>query len=82
MKPGSLNFFILIVTLITYAYFASAENKIETVPLINLDELSPTFEEDKIELEALEEKKSSLKKSLEDQNSKKISSTFKFITGS
>ena len=72
MKTGSLNFFILVVTLITHTYFASAENKIETVPLINLDELSPTFEEDKIELESIEEKKSSLKKSLEDQNIKKI----------
>ena len=31
-----------------------AENKIESVPLINLEELSPTFEENKDELEKLE----------------------------
>jgi len=36
--------------------YISAEEKIETVPLINLDELSPTFEEDKDELEKNEEK--------------------------
>tara|TARA_Y100000590_G_C14968453_1_gene731479 strand:- start:68 stop:547 length:480 start_codon:yes stop_codon:yes gene_type:complete len=31
-----------------------AADKIETVPLINLEELSPTFEEDKNELEKIE----------------------------
>ena len=36
-------------------YFA-AEDTIETVPLINLEELSPTFEEDKDELEKIEKK--------------------------
>ena len=29
----------------------NADDKIQTVPLINLEELSPTFEEDKDELE-------------------------------
>ena len=33
---------------------------IETVPLINLEELSPTFEEDKDELEKIEEQNSNL----------------------
>ena len=28
-----------------------ADNKIETVPLVNLEDLSPTFEEGKLELE-------------------------------
>ena len=28
-------------------YLSAAEKKIESVPLINLEELSPTFEEDK-----------------------------------
>ena len=39
---------------ITLSIFA--EDKIETVPLINLEELSPTFEEDKNELEEAEDK--------------------------
>jgi hypothetical protein len=38
----------------------SADNKIESVPLINLEELSPTFEEDKDELETIDEKKTNL----------------------
>ena len=40
----------------TNSLFVLAEDKIESVPLINLEELSPTFEEDKIELEKIEEK--------------------------
>jgi len=54
-----------------------AENKIETVPLINLEDLSPTFEEDKDELESIENKildssseKNILKKSLSKKNDK------------
>ena len=39
-------YFFLIGTFSTFA-----EDKIEIVPLINLEELSPTFEEDKDELE-------------------------------
>ena len=33
-----------------------SDDKIELVPLINLEELSPTFEEDKAELERIEDK--------------------------
>ena len=39
-----------------------SEDKIESVPLINLEELSPTFEEEKDELEKIEDKLSVLKK--------------------
>jgi len=56
MKLGSfkkLIFFCLIFLAIPFVIFA--ENKIETVPLINLEELSPTFEENKDELEKLED---------------------------
>ena len=38
----------------------SALDKIESVPLINLEELSPTFEEDKDELEKVEENNNDL----------------------
>jgi len=36
-----------------------AVDEIEVIPLINLEELSPTFEEDKDELEKIEEEKDS-----------------------
>ena len=57
MKFGKLKIFIFLSSL----FFAntlpiSAADKIESVPLINLEELSPTFEEDKDELEKIEEK--------------------------
>jgi len=36
-----------------------SEDKIETLPLINLEELSPTFEEDKMELDKIEDENKS-----------------------
>ena len=56
MKLGKFKTFILVIAF----FFSStlsifAEDKIESVPLINLEELSPTFEEDKDELEKVEE---------------------------
>ena len=56
MKLGNPKIFILLSAL----FFGntlpiSALDKIESVPLINLEELSPTFEEDKDELEGIEE---------------------------
>tara|TARA_B100001123_G_scaffold310171_1_gene346814 strand:+ start:440 stop:964 length:525 start_codon:yes stop_codon:yes gene_type:complete len=42
--------------------FVLADDKIESVPLINLEELSPTFEEDKDILEKIEEKTKILNK--------------------
>ena len=50
MKLGNFSFYLLIFLFSLISYI-SAEEKIETIPLINLDELSPTFEEDKDELE-------------------------------
>ena len=57
MKLGNLKIFIFLFTL----FFANillvfAEDQIQSVPLINLEELSPTFEEDKDELDKVEEK--------------------------
>jgi len=43
-----------------YASFLLAEDKIESVPLINLEEISPTFEEGKDELEKIEDKSISI----------------------
>ena len=64
MKLGNFNFFFLCLLLIlTNTFFVLAEDKIESVPLINLEELSPTFEEDKTELEKIKDKNITLNKS-------------------
>jgi hypothetical protein len=62
MKLGNFNFFCLLFIL-TNTFFVLAEDKIESVPLINLEELSPTFEEDKTELEKIKDKNITLNKS-------------------
>ena len=57
MKLGNFKIFFLCLFLIfSNPFFVLAEDKIESVPLINLEELSPTFEEDKTELEKMEDK--------------------------
>ena len=57
MKLGNFrNFIFFLVFLLVNNLSVFAADKIESVPLINLEELSPTFEEDKDELEKLEKK--------------------------
>ena len=57
MKLGNFKVFVFFFILtIGNSLFVSAEDKIQSVPLINLDELSPTFEEGKDELEKVEDK--------------------------
>ena len=64
MKLGNFKIFFLCLLLIsTNTFFVFAEDKIESVPLINLEELSPTFEEDKTELEKIKDKNITLNKS-------------------
>jgi len=56
MKPGNSNIFIFFFVLFLFLNNETfADSKIQSVPLINLEELSPTFEEDKDELEVIEE---------------------------
>jgi hypothetical protein len=56
MKPGKFKIFIFaFILLIVNNISVFSADKIETVPLINLEELSPTFEEDKDELEKVDE---------------------------
>ena len=60
MRHGRIKIFILCI----FFYFQNniflfGEDSIKSVPLINLEDLSPTFEEDKDELEKLEEKNTS-----------------------
>jgi len=57
MKLGNFNFFcVCLLLILTNTFFVFADDKIKVVPLINLEELSPTFEEDKMELEKTEDK--------------------------
>ena len=63
MKLGNFKIiiFVFILFLISTLSVFSAD-KIESVPLINLEDLSPTFEEDKDELEKVDEKDTNLNK--------------------
>tara|TARA_Y100000590_G_C15618116_1_gene976542 strand:+ start:242 stop:778 length:537 start_codon:yes stop_codon:yes gene_type:complete len=63
MKLGKIkNLVFIFIFLFLFINISSilAEDKIESVPLINLEDLSPTFEEDKDELEKIEKKNVSL----------------------
>ena len=61
MKLGNFKILIFLFTLFfTNNSSVYGVDKIESVPLINLEELSPTFEEDKDELEKIEEQNSNL----------------------
>ena len=64
MKLGNFKFFFsCLLFIFANTFFVLAEDKIESVPLINLEELSPTFEEDKTELEKIKDKNITLNKS-------------------
>ena len=64
MKLGNFKFFcVCLLLILVNTFFVLAEDKIVSVPLINLEELSPTFEEDKSELEKIEDKNITLNKS-------------------
>ncbi len=57
MKLGNTSKFLFFLLLISFNnILAFSEDEIKSVPLINLENLSPTFEEDKDELEKMEEK--------------------------
>jgi len=77
MKPGKFKILIFILFFFKTSLIV-AEDKIESVPLINLEDLSPTFEEEKSELEKQDDKNLSLNinsdtnESFKSENSKKI----------
>ena len=61
MKFGNLKLYICLLSfLLAYNMPVYSDEKIKSVPLINLEELSPTFEEEKDELESIEDKSTSL----------------------
>ena len=80
MKLGRYKIFSLILLFIfSLPLSVFAEDKIESVPLINLEELSPTFEEDKDELEKIEENTKDLNNNQDipkDDDSKKNNKIF------
>jgi len=58
MKLGDIKkILILGVTLIFFSFNLYALDKIQSAPIINLEDISPTFEEEKDELEKFEEEK-------------------------
>ena len=81
MKLGKIkNIFISsIIFLMLKNFISYAEEKIESVPLINLEELSPTFEEDKDELEKIEEKNVNIDQSNESYEEKKNKSNKVYV---
>ena len=57
MKFGNLKTKLIFFALFYINFsFALGEDKIQSVPLINLEDLSPTFEEEKDELEKIDDK--------------------------
>ena len=64
MKLGKLKNFIFIFGILIFSSTSVFPiDKIESVPLINLEDLSPTFEEDKNELEKVDENTSNFNSS-------------------
>ena len=63
MKLGNLKIFIIVFAMLNINTLPTfSVDKIESVPIINLEDLSPTFEEDKDELEKIDEKNTNLNK--------------------
>ena len=63
MKLGNLKIFIIVFAMLNINTLPTfSVDKIESVPIINLEDLSPTFEEDKDELEKIDDKSSNLNK--------------------
>ncbi len=83
MKLGKFRIFILsFFIFVNFIPLASTDDKIESVPLINLEELSPTFEEGKDELEKLEDNSNlnSTKSSVDENKLKKNNKVYINLT--
>ena len=80
MKLGKVNkkFLLIILFLLKFPYLM-AEEKIQSVPLINLEELSPTFEEDKDQLDQIDEKNTNTVSNSTIQNEEKVDSSGKAV---
>ena len=80
MKLGIINkkFLLTILFFFEFSYLV-AEEKIQFVPLINLEELSPTFEEDKDQLDQIDEKNTNIVSNSTIENEEKIDSSGKVV---
>jgi len=68
MKLGKFKILFFIIFIFIFFFknlFVFAADKIETLPLINLEELSPTFEEDKTELDKIDDNSNNSSESYE-----------------
>ena len=80
MKLGKINkkFLLLILFFLNFS-FLTAEEKIQSVPLINLEELSPTFEEDKDQLDQSEDKNTNIVSNTTIENEEKLDENGKIV---
>ena len=80
MNLGRYKFTILLFAFILSSNsYILAEDKIQSVPLVNLEDLSPTFEEEKDELEKIDESQSNVKKTDTIKKNKKKIMIIKFM---
>ena len=80
MKLGKINKKFLFTILFFFKFsFLVAEEKIQSVPLINLEELSPTFEEDKDQLDQIDDKNANIVSNTTIENEEKLDSNGKVI---
>ena len=80
MKLGNLKiyFFSFFLFFVNISYIFAVD-RIESVPLINLDELSPTFEEDKDQLDQIDEKNNDVVSNTTIENEEKLDSNGKVV---
>ena len=80
MKLGKINkkFLLTIFFILKFSYLL-AEEKIKSVPLINLEELSPTFEEDKDQLDEIDDKNSNITSNTTVENEEKSNTYDKIV---
>ena len=80
MKLGKINKkFLLAILFFLKFTFLAAEEKIQTVPLINLEELSPTFEEDKDQLDQIDDNNTNIVSNATIENEEKLDSNGKVV---
>ena len=78
MKLGNFKFFILLFVVLSFTK-TSAEEKIQSVPLINLEELLPTFEEDRDQLDQIDDKNNNIVSNTTIENEENLDSNGKVV---
>ena len=80
MKLGKINKKIILGTLffLKFSYLV-ADDKIQSVPLINLEELLPTFEEDRDQLDQIDDKNNNIVSNTTIENEENLDSNGKVV---